>query len=534
MDSKAFKEVLITDAETIGNWKLPILYKTSKIGANISWEIAFDESKENLIMRHGQVGGIITEDFSKVEPKVNRTLQEQAFQEAKRKYINKVRSTYCTLTSSLGTERVMIKVMKSNKYTDKDKEKLNLPVDTEPKIDGTRCWISRVNGKVEYMSRSNIPFSNLEHLTNEFNSIFDYLSTGTCIDTELFSPEYNFQELQSITRTSRDDHLLKGGRKVHPLMGRIVTMIHDMYTLENPPSEIRRQTMETALAAYRRDKFQWSYKKPKYGNGGIVKALYDNRSEEDYLEDIYPEGYDEDSYSNIYMTERNIAYTLEEIEENQQRYLDEGHEGAMIKKRGNGADPDSKEYKNSQYVFNRTSNVMKHKPFPTEDGLCIGMKEGKGRHKGCAIFIVRDPRGNEIPVCPTGTLDQRKEWFENQEIVVGKKVTVKYQDLTVKNIWKFANVIAIRDYEPIYSKMKVKSINKKKNTFKVVCYSGSVLEVPEDEADSSFKVTFSEGDDTDIENLEERIVVIDFTDIEDPKFINIVKTKLKIVKKQAK
>jgi DNA ligase-1 len=50
-------------------------------------------------------------------------------------------------------------------------------------------------------------------------------------------------------------------------------------------------------------------------------------------------------------------------------------------------------------------------------------------------------------VRPKGTIEDRRDIFKKAQSYVGKKLTVKYQELTDDGIPRFPIGLAIRDYE---------------------------------------------------------------------------------------
>ena len=82
-----------------------------------------------------------------------------------------------------------------------------------------------------------------------------------------------------------------------------------------------------------------------------------------------------------------------------------------------------------------------------EEGEIIGIDEGKGREKGIALITVRDPRGNEFNVRPAATFEQRKVWFDHPDLIIGKKMTYQFQNLSEFGVPRFPVGKDIRDYE---------------------------------------------------------------------------------------
>ena len=72
--------------------------------------------------------------------------------------------------------------------------------------------------------------------------------------------------------------------------------------------------------------------------------------------------------------------------------------------------------------------------------------EASGRDAGTAIFVC-ECEGGYFNVKPQGTRELRKEYFINQDKLIGKMVTVQYQGLSDEGIPRFPSAITIRDYE---------------------------------------------------------------------------------------
>ena len=127
----------------------------------------------------------------------------------------------------------------------------------------------------------------------------------------------------------------------------------------------------------------------------------------------------------------DVVETYEEVVTHLQQYVDDGYEGVMLRK------PDG------EYAFGRTKNLLKVKNFLDEEGEIIGAQEGSGTQKGMVMWVVRDPRGNELVVQPRGNFKQRTEHFNNYEQYIGKKLKYTYQELSEYGVPRFAKGICI-------------------------------------------------------------------------------------------
>ena len=118
------------------------------------------------------------------------------------------------------------------------------------------------------------------------------------------------------------------------------------------------------------------------------------------------------------------------------KHVEEGHEGTMIRDRF------------SVYEVGQRSNyLLKHKEFQTEEYDNIGATTGHGRDAKCVVWICKTEEGNVFNARPEGTLEDREYKYANKERFIGKMLTVRFQNLTDKNVPRFPVGVAIRDYE---------------------------------------------------------------------------------------
>lgn len=141
--------------------------------------------------------------------------------------------------------------------------------------------------------------------------------------------------------------------------------------------------------------------------------------------------------SPLKLVETIIVHDELELNDALERFLAEGYEGAMARPL-NGA-----------YEYKRSGNLMKLKKFEDAEFEIIGVEEGRGKLQGhVGAFICKTKDGTEFKAKMAGEIIHLKRHFENQEKLIGKKLTVKFQGLTGKNkVPRFPVGKAIRDYE---------------------------------------------------------------------------------------
>lgn len=95
-----------------------------------------------------------------------------------------------------------------------------------------------------------------------------------------------------------------------------------------------------------------------------------------------------------------------------------GHEGLMF----NTLD--------SKYVTKRTSSLMKVKEFLSDDLLVLDVFEGEGSFEGVLGGVVVDYKGYKVKVGSGFSLEERKNYWENKDSIIGKIIEVQYFEET--------------------------------------------------------------------------------------------------------
>jgi len=118
-----------------------------------------------------------------------------------------------------------------------------------------------------------------------------------------------------------------------------------------------------------------------------------------------------------------------------QSFLEHGHEGLMFR------------CPRSPYVLRKRSNhLLKYKVFQDSEFEIVGFKEGQGDDKGTVIWeCVTADRLKTFSVRPMGTREHRAELFDHGSEYIGRKLTVKYQELSEDNVPRFPVGKAVRE-----------------------------------------------------------------------------------------
>lgn len=385
------------EIQRAGGWKYPTLYKTNVNGALMMWWVAYNINTQQLNMAHGQVGGKIQYNFHDV--KINqsgRSLHEQAVLEAKSRYNDKYKAEGYRPPGD--TPPVLEDPMLANKW-EPNKTRLKYPVAVQPKIDGVRCRVVLQGNTLKYYSRGGNEFP---HLASQFNDeiylLLQRIPHNVVLDGEMYVHGIRFNKLISI---------IKNERRLHDMIGRLVYCIFTFDIKEPFPFEKRHQILADAFNSLARD--------------GIIPK-------------------------RILLLDTRRCNNAEDIFTMHRFYLNLAFEGTIIYKLA-GTNPTVSDLNQSLYKHGRSNNVLKLKDFIEEEADIIGVVSGEGTERGLAVLTIRDIRGNIFNIRPAETFEERAKWFQNPSLIIGKKITIKYFELSEYGIPRFPTGKTIRDYE---------------------------------------------------------------------------------------
>lgn len=139
--------------------------------------------------------------------------------------------------------------------------------------------------------------------------------------------------------------------------------------------------------------------------------------------------------SPAYLSACGVCHNMSTLMKYHDACVEKGYEGAIARNKG------------GLYEFGfRSNNLIKIKEFKDSEYEIIDVVEATGRDAGTAIFVCKCEAG-EFNVKPQGTRELRAEYFKNRTKLIGKMVTVQYQELSDDGIPRFPSAITVRDYE---------------------------------------------------------------------------------------
>ena len=159
-------------------------------------------------------------------------------------------------------------------------------------------------------------------------------------------------------------------------------------------------------------------------------VVWDERKEN--LNDLYGHLY-EGKVTSIEIVNSETAINEEEVYEIQSEYLEQGYEGAIVREH------------DGEYRFGYRSNkLLKVKNFMDDEYEIIDYTTGVGKFAGCIVWICTTDDGTQFKVVPQGTMEERKELYEQAEEHIGEQLKVKYFELTDDNVPRFPVGIGFR------------------------------------------------------------------------------------------
>jgi ATP dependent DNA ligase domain/DNA ligase OB-like domain len=306
----------------------------------------------------------------------------------------------------------------------KKKKVITFPCFVQPKLDGLRCvsYTIRLPGgndagpTVALQSRTGAFFTGLPHIAA---ALRPYLSQhpSVVIDGELYTDQMPFEELAGLIKkkkiTESDVERLK----------KVKYHVYDIYDRmnENMPYSER---MGVLAAAVRRcgcvanDAFSPGVA----ASGRMLRSAATTVVATDEAATVVV----------LVRTEKVAA--LSDFRRLFAEFVEAGYEGIMLR---NAAGVYRANY--------RSNDLQKYKEFMEDEYRIIDFKEGEGRDAGAVIWVCETADGKEFTARPRGTMEQRREWFNDGESYIGKNLTVVYQELTEEGKPRFPVAKCVRE-----------------------------------------------------------------------------------------
>jgi len=378
----------------------PTLYATASTGKEKIWRTrvkTLDTGEAEIISSHGYVDGKMTEtprtiSAGKNVGKKNATTPfQQAVAEAEASWNKKKDAGYKTRDEQeIDEENVL------NEETNVVTTTVPLPMLAHDYTKRSKdiqfpCYTQRKLDGVRCVampqkglfSRNSKPFPGLANIKAEIDTLPS--SSNIILDGELYSDTLDFQEVVGLVKKA---NLSKADTAKQQ---QIYLCVYDLVDETNPYSK-RKADLEQLFATHK--------------------------------------------FTSIRLLSTEECANKECIESMHNKYVEEGYEGLMLRNKAG-----------LYSVGHRSKELQKYKHFQDEDYEIVGFLSGDGMEKGCVIWRCITPEGIEFTCRPRGTHEERRELFLRARPIVGKRLTVRFQELSNDGVPRFPVGIAIRDYE---------------------------------------------------------------------------------------
>jgi DNA ligase-1 len=141
-------------------------------------------------------------------------------------------------------------------------------------------------------------------------------------------------------------------------------------------------------------------------------------------------------FGHVHLLPTEEAANAGELKGFHDGYVAKGYEGLIVRNK-----------KGMYHLATRSADLQKYKEFEDDEYEVVGFTDGEGQEKGLVIWTCKTKGGKQFHVRPRGTHEERAALFKEGDTYVGKKLTVRYQELTGDGIPRFPVGISFRDYE---------------------------------------------------------------------------------------
>jgi DNA ligase 1 len=378
------------------------LYQLDSAGNTKVWmiEVTSDSDWSVLSIKSGRLNGSLVENVTnytegKNQGKANETNHyTQAVAEMESKIKLQLRKGYVYNLEDAKSSAILgsgiPSPMLAQKYCRDGKQKgsktlkqLGLygkKIIVQPKLDGNRCMIKIENHEaIMYTRKGDIMPVQLDHITQSLSFVNIYADEPIILDGELFSKEISFNTLNGLIK--------KVNVTPEEKEKRLLIKYHLYDVMVNKGYEIRKRMIESFSRAR---------------NTEIIPSY------------------------EIVATDDNIQHWLE-------KFLEQGHEGLMIRQLG------------MPYENKRTWQLCKVKVFEDEEFKLVGFEEDvRGGFVGA--FTMQDKKGNRFNAGASGqSVEERIEMWNNPDKYIGKLATVEFFGRSEYGVPRFPKFKGIRE-----------------------------------------------------------------------------------------
>ena len=368
------------------------LYKITSANKLYLWHMMVSEegSKVYEISSHGEEDGKIVVHKKQITvAKGKKTILEQAIQDAKRKYINKMeKEGYIHEKEKLlDGSHIIVRPMLAHTFTLESLQKrgktISFPCFVQPKLDGIRCIAYLKDGNVVMESRKGVEFNFMDDMRNDIRKIFKKNSgSDIYLDGEIYTDKLKFEVISGLVR------------------------------LKDPPTDIQLSQMKKLQYCVYDCIIKDDLDTPFTERNNILQSLLGDQKKH--------------KYKNVIPVLTEIIAKSEDVRVKHDEYVEQGYEGLMLRN-----------MKSKYEIDKRSKDLQKFKDFKEEEFRITGYHQGTGDDKGCIVWECETKDGKPFSAEPIGTRQHRRKLFKDGEQYIGQLLTVKFFSYTKDGIPRF-------------------------------------------------------------------------------------------------
>lgn len=395
--------------------KLSTLYHKGSNGPLYCWKVWTEGAV--IHTQYGVVGGVQQRTQKTATPKnvgkANETTgEEQAIKEAKAMHKKKTDLKYTTDADKAGTPLPLPMLAKS--YEDRrdkvewEREGLAVPHFAQAKLDGVRCLARFSNGELLLTSRTGKEWVNLDHIEEQ---ILDMVPQNVVLDGEIYHDGLVKHMKQLDWDGVPEEEIMTPFEVISSLVKKRQTMDIQGFVIS---------TEDLEYHIY--DGYQEGENDLRFADrNALIKSLFDT----------------EVPHPHLIPVDTVMVTSHEKLMEFHDRCAEAGYEGAMLRLNILG--------KHSQYLNGfRSSGLLKVKVFFDEEFKIVDFTEGKGKAKGCIIWICEADNGKTFKSVHKGNLAHRQKLYQEAEQHIGSMLKVKFFERTGSGLPRFPVGVGIR------------------------------------------------------------------------------------------
>lgn len=363
---------------------LPTLFHKGRKGAMYQWSVWTEGA--DICTEYGQVDGQLqvsrkAASAKNVGQSNATTPTEQAEREARAMHKHKMDRKYSP-TPEEAQEELFLPMLAHDH--EKKAKYVRFPLTVQPKMDGLRCMAFWDGDQVRLQSRQGKDLC-CRHIKDTLES---WMPKDTVLDGELYQHGVGFQTITKLVKKERPESV---GVEYH---------VYDCPIFRGEEGKTWQDRM-TSLAELMNLQVQ-----------------------------IQPTG----SGSKIVFVDSRTAKDWNDIRLLHASFMQDGFEGTILR------------MQDGLYEFGyRSPALLKYKDFKDDEFVISGYREGEGKYAGCIVWECKTASGQEFRVVPRGTLEEKRDWYQNARSYVGRYLKVRYQELTDDGIPRFPVGVGIRD-----------------------------------------------------------------------------------------